>query len=68
MSQIRKIMFKQIFPVLKALEKYLAACLKVVLRTKDIARRGFPNSPLSCGRYIQALSVPMIFCAAYPAS
>ena len=43
MSQVRKITFKQIVPVLlqcflEALDNILTICLKVILRTRDIAR------------------------------
>ena len=36
-------------------------CLKVILRTRDIVRGGFPDSLLQYGRYIQAVIVFQCF-------
>ena len=41
---------------------------EVILRTRDMVRWGFPDTPFQYGCYIQAVSIPMTFSAAYPAS
>ena len=59
--QVRKIIFKEIVPVL------FQYFLKVILQTRDIVRWRFPNTPFPYRHYTSSYCVPMIFSAAYRA-
>ena len=74
MSQVRKITFKQILQAFQYFLKHWnntsTICLKIVLRTRDIFRWGFPDSSLRLGHYIQPVVffLVIICSAAYTAS
>ena len=58
-SQVIKITFKQVFPMLfqKHWNSISSICSKVILRTRSIVRWGCPNTPFWYGRCIQAVIV-----------